>query len=114
MHRKDGLRQQAAVMKAPSHDDAAADYRSVRRVFAWLRASQPALKAVLWALTRRMEKTRFWVVAIKGLMLTHGLFCLEMPALADVGSLPFDLSRFHDRSPAPSHHAWALSSFVGS
>lgn len=105
---------EAAVIKATSHDDAAVDYRNIQRVFTWLRASPPALKAVLWALTRRMQKTRSWVVAIKGLMLTHGLFCLKMSALADVGPLPFDLSRFHDSSSAPSCHAWALSSFVRS
>lgn len=105
---------EAAVIKATSHDDAAVDYRNIQRVFTWIRASPPALKAVLWALKRRMEKTRSWVVAVKGLMLTHGLFCLKVPALADVGRLPFDLSRFHDRFSAPSHHAWALSSFVRS
>ncbi|KAK1301954.1 putative clathrin assembly protein [Acorus calamus] len=90
---------ETAVIKATSHDDRSVDYKNAQRVFAWARTSPAFLKPLMSALSRRMERTRSWVVALKGLMLLHGMFCSRAPALRTIGRLPFDLSSFADRSP---------------
>ncbi|KAK1277654.1 putative clathrin assembly protein [Acorus gramineus] len=90
---------ETAVIKATSHDDRSVDYKNAQRVFAWARTSPAFLKPLMFALSRRMERTRSWVVALKGLMLLHGMFCSKAPALRTIGRLPFDLSSFADRSP---------------
>ncbi|XP_068660579.1 putative clathrin assembly protein At1g25240 [Aristolochia californica] len=102
---------EAAIIKATSHDEFSIDYKNAHRVFLWIRTSPTFLKPLIWCLTRRMEKTHCWVVALKGLMLTHGVFCVKIPALKKIGRLPFDLSKFEDRTSG-SGNAWALSAFV--
>ncbi|PPD94649.1 hypothetical protein GOBAR_DD08327 [Gossypium barbadense] len=64
---------EAAIIKATSHDEHDIDKRNTRMLFSWIRASPNTLCPLVRALSRRMEKTRSWVVAIKGLMLVHGL-----------------------------------------
>ncbi|XP_077230656.1 putative clathrin assembly protein At1g25240 [Tasmannia lanceolata] len=86
-----------AIIKATSHDESTVDYKNAQRVFAWVRTSPTFLKPLIWALTKRLEKTKSWVVALKGLMLIHGVFCMKIPALKKIGRLPFDLSNFQDR-----------------
>ncbi|CAK7326867.1 unnamed protein product [Dovyalis caffra] len=104
---------EAAIIKATSHDDSYVDYRNAQRVFAWIRASPVSLKPLIWALTTRMEKTRSWVVAIKGLMLMHGVFCCKTPAVQRIGRLPFDLSNFTDGHSKPAK-MWGFNLFVRS
>ncbi|KAM7254916.1 hypothetical protein ACFE04_020157 [Oxalis oulophora] len=92
---------EAAIIKATSHDECNVDYRNAQRVFAWIRASPISLKPLVWALSNRMEKTESWVVAIKGLMLMHGVFCCKTAAVQRIGRLPFDLSQFTDGHSSP-------------
>lgn len=60
-----------------------------------------------------MEKTRSWVVALKGLILIHGVFCCQIPSVQRIGRLPFDLSSFKDGHSSPSK-TWGYDAFVRS
>ncbi|RWR75124.1 putative clathrin assembly protein [Cinnamomum micranthum f. kanehirae] len=93
---------EAAIIKATSHDNSCVDYKNAQRVFNWVRTSPNFLKPLMWALTKRVEKTRNWVVALKALMLIHGVFCTRIPSVLKIGHLPFDLSSFCDRSSSPA------------
>ncbi|KAA8529886.1 hypothetical protein F0562_034510 [Nyssa sinensis] len=102
---------EAAVIKATSHDESYVDYRNAQRVFAWIRMSPAYLRSFVWALCMRLEKTRSWVVALKGLILMHGVFCCRVPAVQNMGRLPFDLSNFKDGHMNPVN-AWGFNVFV--
>ncbi|KAJ6903278.1 hypothetical protein NC651_020704 [Populus alba x Populus x berolinensis] len=104
---------EAAIIKATSHDESYVDYRNAQRVFTWIRTSPVSLKPLIWALTTRMEKTRSWVVAIKGLMLMHGVFCCKTPAVQRIGRLPFDLSNFTD-GHSKQAKMWGFNTFIRS
>lgn len=99
---------EAAVIRATSHDDRWMDYRAAGRVFAWARASPSLRPVVARALARRARRTRCWAVAIKALMVAHGLLILRQGRVA-----PFqlDLAEFRDRSSSPAKSV-AFSSFV--
>lgn len=104
---------EAAVIRATSHDERSVDYVSAARVFALARASPPSLQPLMWALARRAERTRCWAVALKALMLAHGLLLRSdlAPRAARLGRVPFDLADFHDRS-SPASRSSGLSAFV--
>ncbi|XP_052205659.1 putative clathrin assembly protein At1g25240 [Diospyros lotus] len=102
---------EAAVIKATSHDDSALDYRSTQKVVSWVRLSQAYLKPLLWAIWMRMEKTRSWVVALKGLILMHAVFACKVPAAQKIGRLPFDLSNFRDGHGSAAK-TWGFNAFI--
>ncbi|KAE9595393.1 putative ANTH domain-containing protein [Lupinus albus] len=102
---------ESVIIKATSHDDHCMDYKNVQKVFRWLRTSPLYFKPILYNLSMRMEKTNSWVVALKGLMLTHGLFCFDLPAVHRMGRLPFDFSRFTDGHMSPEK-GWGFNAFV--
>ncbi|KAL4196051.1 hypothetical protein AMTRI_Chr04g244100 [Amborella trichopoda] len=102
---------EAAIIKATSHDSSCIDYKNSHRVFAWARTSPSFLSPLLISLSKRLQKTRSWVVALKGLLLIHGVFCSKSPYLSRIGRLPFDLSSFHDTC-IKSSLSWGLSAFV--
>ncbi|MCD7471473.1 hypothetical protein HAX54_011927 [Datura stramonium] len=87
---------EAAVIKATSHDEFSMNMKNVDRVFRWLRLSPTNLKPFIWAISIRTEKTRSWVVAIKVLILMHGLYSTRLPCVQRIGRLTFDLSNFED------------------
>jgi len=101
------------VIKATSHDENRVDCKNVQRVFKWLKVSPLYLKPIVWSLSMRMQKTKSWVVAVKGLMLIHGIFCIGIPAVQKMGRLPFDLSNFNDARLNPSK-AWGVNAFIRS
>ncbi|XP_047333361.1 putative clathrin assembly protein At1g25240 [Impatiens glandulifera] len=93
---------ESAVIKATSHNEFHIDYRNSDRVFRWIRISPGShLRPFAWALCIRMEKTRDWVVALKGLILMHGVMCCRVPIVQKIGRLPFDLSTFCDEHLSP-------------
>lgn len=100
---------EAIVIKATSHDDSSVDYKNFQRVYQWARTSPLYMKPLISSLSTRMEKTRSWIVALKGLMLIHGVFCCKIPAVQRIGRLPFDLSSFTD---GHSTRAWGFNAFV--
>ncbi|MCD7452936.1 hypothetical protein HAX54_018763 [Datura stramonium] len=102
---------EAAVIKATSHDEIAIDIKNVDRVYRWLRLSPSHLKSLIWSISLRMEKTRSWVVAIKGLMLMHGVYSSKIPAIQRIGRLPFDLSNFTDGHSDP-YKIWGINAFI--
>ncbi|OWM76691.1 putative clathrin assembly protein At1g25240 [Punica granatum] len=102
---------EAAIIRATSHDESYVDYKNVQRVFTWVRTSPTYLKPLLLALSARMQRTRSWAVALKGLMLMHGIFCCKIPAVQRIGRLLFDFSGFEDSHMSP-HKAWGYNAFV--
>ncbi|KAL8105775.1 hypothetical protein AgCh_029537 [Apium graveolens] len=113
--RKTSLRNpdiEAAVIKATNHDEFSLDSRHTSRVFAWVRMSPAYVKPLVWAITYRAEKTRSWIVALKSLMLMHGVFCCKVAAVERIGRLPFDLSRFRDRNTHNNDVVWGYNDFI--
>ncbi|KAJ0546887.1 putative ANTH domain, ENTH domain, phosphoinositide-binding clathrin adaptor, domain 2 [Helianthus annuus] len=102
---------EAAVIKATNHNNSRVDYRSAQLLFAWIRVSGHYIRPVMSALTTRMEKTRSWTVALKGLMLLHGVFTCKVPAVQKIGRLPFDLSNFKDRKSNMFQHEAFIRSY---
>ncbi|XP_047340240.1 putative clathrin assembly protein At1g25240 [Impatiens glandulifera] len=105
---------QALVIKSTSHNEYKIDYRNSHRIFRLIPQS-PAkhLQTFTWALTIRMEKTRDWVVALKGLILMHGVLCCRVPAVHKLGRLPFDLSSFNDGHLSGTK-SWPYNTFIRS
>ncbi|XP_071703487.1 putative clathrin assembly protein At1g25240 [Rutidosis leptorrhynchoides] len=85
-----------AVIRATSHDESRVDYQSAQRIFAWVRISDDCLYRVLWALFGRMKRTHNWAVALKGIMLLHGIFCCKVSGIQDIGRLPYDVLNLKD------------------
>ncbi|KAK2635628.1 hypothetical protein Ddye_030420 [Dipteronia dyeriana] len=105
---------QTAIIKATSHDEFHVDYKNAQRVFKWVRTSPAVcLKPLIWGLSKRMDKTKSWVVALKGLILMHGVFCCKINDLNNIGRLPFDLSNFLDGHLRPID-SWGFNNFVRS
>ncbi|THU60082.1 hypothetical protein C4D60_Mb07t08890 [Musa balbisiana] len=106
---------EAAVIRATSHDERSVDYKNAGRVFAWARAAPSSLLAsLMWSVARRASRTRSWPVALKCLLLAHGLILCshDAPPAARVGRLPFDLSDFHDGySDSPGFSAFIRAYF---
>ncbi|KAH0453098.1 hypothetical protein IEQ34_017422 [Dendrobium chrysotoxum] len=102
---------EAAVIHATNHDERSVDYKNAARVFAWARTSPACLAPLLRALTRRATRTRSWAVALKTLLITHGVL-LCSAAAPRVGRLPFDFSDFRDHSACPSVASYGFSAFV--
>nr|XP_010917291.1 putative clathrin assembly protein At1g25240 [Elaeis guineensis] len=104
---------EAAVIHSTSHDERSIDYKHAGLVLAWARTSPSLLVPLMWALARRAGRTRSWAVALKALILAHGLLLCsdESPPAFRLGRLPFELSDFRDRSSLPSQ-ASGFSAFV--
>ncbi|KAH1064051.1 hypothetical protein J1N35_029038 [Gossypium stocksii] len=58
-----------------------------------------------------MEKARSWVIALKGLMLMHGILRCKVPAVQNMGRLPFDFSDFTDVHSKLSK-TWGFNAFI--
>ncbi|KAM3327725.1 putative clathrin assembly protein [Capsicum galapagoense] len=101
---------ESAIIKATSHDESGIDLKNVDRVYKWLRLSPSHLKSLVRSISLRMEKTKSWVVAIKGLMLMHGVYSSKIPAIQRIGRLPFDLSNFKDGHLG--NKVWGINAFI--
>ncbi|CAH9134371.1 unnamed protein product [Cuscuta epithymum] len=105
---------EAAVIKATTHDEYPIEQLYVDRVCDWIRLSPVAhLRIVVWAIATRLEKTRSWVVALKGLMLMHRILRLHVSSADGTGRFPFDLSGFTDGHSSPER-MWAQNAFIRS
>ncbi|KFK30656.1 hypothetical protein AALP_AA6G010200 [Arabis alpina] len=105
---------EAAIIHATSHDDSFVDYSNAHRVYKWIRASPLNLKTLVHALSSRVNHTRSWIVALKSLMLLHGVLCCKVPSVVgEIRRLPFDLSDFTDGHSCLSK-SWGFNIFVRS
>ncbi|XP_010511773.1 PREDICTED: putative clathrin assembly protein At1g68110 [Camelina sativa] len=103
---------ETAIIKATSHDDTSVDYSNAHRVYKWIRSSPLNLKTLINALSTRVNHTRSWIVALKSLMLLHGVLCTKVPSVVgEIRRLPFDLSGFSDGHSCLSK-TWGFNIFV--
>ncbi|KAG1342684.1 putative clathrin assembly protein [Cocos nucifera] len=102
---------EAAVIRATSHDERSANQKQAGRLFAWTRSSPDCFDLVMQAITHRVSRTRSWPVALKALMLAHGLLLCSASASTSRHGLPFDLSDFCDCSAKPPM-AQGFSAFI--
>ncbi|KAI5677986.1 hypothetical protein M9H77_08936 [Catharanthus roseus] len=101
----------SSVIKATSHHEFYIDYKNFHRVLSWLRLSDVHIKPTIRSITIRMEKTRSWIVALKGLMLMHGVVSTRVSVVQFIGRLPFDLSNFKD-GHSKLGKTWAYNAFI--
>ncbi|EOA25942.1 hypothetical protein CARUB_v10019324mg [Capsella rubella] len=86
-----------AVIKATSHNDLSMDSENVQFIYRFIQSNPSSFKPIIRAISLRVERTRNWTVALKCLMLLHGLFLSGIKAADSIGRLPFDLSGFGKR-----------------
>lgn len=71
------------VVKATSHDEIPADDKYVREIFNFTSYSKTYVNACLISVTKRLAKTRDWIVAVKSLMLVHKFLTDRHPSFED-------------------------------
>ncbi|RRT70948.1 hypothetical protein B296_00008965 [Ensete ventricosum] len=105
-----------AIVKATSHDDEPADEKYLREILNMTSYSGSCVIACVAAVSRRLAKTRDWVVALKALMLVHRLLTDGDPAFQHEilyanrsGARLLRMSRFRDEAHSNS---WDHSAFV--
>lgn len=105
-----------ALVKATSHDESPIEERYVQEIIHLTSFSRGYVSACVAGIAKRLSKTHNWVVAIKGLMLTHRLlrdgdssFEQELLYNSRHGMRVLNLSNFRDDSYS---HAWDYSAFV--
>ncbi|XP_073147462.1 putative clathrin assembly protein At1g25240 [Henckelia pumila] len=102
---------ESLVIKSTSHNESSFDSRNIDRICRWIRLSPSNLKPLLWSVSNRLEKTKSWVVALKGMYLMHNVINCMAPCIKEIGRLPFDLSNFKDgHSSQPK--TWSYNSFI--
>ncbi|KZV55317.1 ENTH/VHS/GAT family protein [Dorcoceras hygrometricum] len=99
------------IIKSTSHNESSFDSRSIERVCRWIRLSPINLKPLLWSISNRLEKTKSWVVALKGMYLMHNVINCMAPCIKEIGRLPFDLSNFKDLHSRQAK-TWSYNSFI--
>jgi ANTH domain len=81
------------VVKVTSHDDAPAEERHLREILHLTSYSRAYVSYCVTAVSRRLSKTRDWIVALKSLMLIHRLLADGEPGFHQVRhSCSFDLT----------------------
>lgn len=109
---------EVAIVKATSHDDVPTDEKYIRRILTLSSYSRGYVDACIVAVSRRLGKTRDWVVALKTLMLVHRLlsdgdpiFQQEILYATRRGTRLLNMSDFRDEAHSNS---WDHSGFVRS
>lgn len=87
----------AAIIKATSHNHLSMDLENVQFIYRHIQSNPRSFKPIIRAISLRVGHTHSWTVALKSLMLIHGLFLVGIPAVESIGRLPFDLSGFGKR-----------------
>uniref|UniRef100_A0A6V7QSX6 ENTH domain-containing protein n=1 Tax=Ananas comosus var. bracteatus TaxID=296719 RepID=A0A6V7QSX6_ANACO len=105
-----------AIVKATSHDDEPADEKYLREILNLTSYSRGYVGACVATVSRRLGKTRDWIVALKALMLVHRLLSDGDPAFRHEilyatrrGTRLLNMSDFRDEAHS---HSWDLSAFV--
>lgn len=107
---------EVAVVKATSHEDDPAHEKYVREILNLTSYSRGYVSACVVAVSKRLSKTRDWIVAVKALMLVHRLmsdgdpeFKQEILYATRRGSRLLNMSDFRDEAHSSS---WDQSAFV--
>ncbi|OIT20571.1 PREDICTED: putative clathrin assembly protein At2g25430 [Nicotiana attenuata] len=107
---------EVAIVKATSHDDEPASEKYIREILHLTSVSRGYVSACVSLISRRLGKTRDWIVAIKCLMLIHRLlndgdivFQQEIMYATRRGTRLLNLSDFRDEAHSNS---WDHSAFV--
>jgi len=107
---------EVAIVKATSHDDDPADEKYLRRILTFTSYNRMYVNACITAISRRLGKTRDWVVALKALILVHRLmndgdpvFQQEIMYATRRGTRLLNMSDFRDEAHSNS---WDHSAFV--
>ncbi|KAK2985728.1 hypothetical protein RJ640_000408 [Escallonia rubra] len=107
---------EVAIVKATSHDDDPAGEKYVREILQLTSLSRGYVGACVVAVSRRLGKTRDWIVALKSLMLIHRLlsdgdliFQQEIMYATRRGTRLLNMSDFRDEAHSSS---WDHSAFV--
>uniref|UniRef100_A0A1D1ZD47 Putative clathrin assembly protein At4g32285 n=1 Tax=Anthurium amnicola TaxID=1678845 RepID=A0A1D1ZD47_9ARAE len=105
-----------AVVKATSHDEEPADDKYLREILSLTSYSRGYVNACIATISRRLGKTRDWIVALKTLMLVHRLMADGDPAFQQEilyatrkGTRLLNMSDFRDEAHS---HSWDHSAFV--
>ena len=105
-----------AIVKATSHDDFPADEKYLREILNLTSYSRGYVSACIAAVSKRLSKTRDWIVALKALMLVHRLLSDGDPAFQHEilyatrrGTRLLNMSDFRDEAHSNS---WDHSAFV--
>lgn len=106
------------VVKATSHDDEPADEKYIREILSITSYSRGYVGACIATVSKRIGKTRDWIVALKSLMLVHRLlvdgdpvFKQEIVYATRKGTRLLNMSGFRDEAHSNS---WDHSGFVRS
>ncbi|XP_058089749.1 putative clathrin assembly protein At1g03050 [Magnolia sinica] len=107
---------EVAIVKATRHEEYPAEERHVREILSLTCYSRAYVSACVSTLSRRLNKTQNWTVALKTLMLVHRLLSEGDPAYEQEiffstrrGTRLLNLSDFRDTSRSDS---WDFSAFV--
>ncbi|CAL0327199.1 unnamed protein product [Lupinus luteus] len=107
---------EVAVVKATSHDDDPASEKYVREILNLMCYSRGYVHACVSAVSKRLAKTRDWIVALKALVLVHRLmnegpvlFQEEILYATRRGTRLLNMSDFRDEAHSSS---WDHSAFV--
>ncbi|KAI5673381.1 hypothetical protein M9H77_13745 [Catharanthus roseus] len=107
---------EVAIVKATSHDDDPAGEKYIREILHLTSCSRGYVNACVSAISKRLGKTRDWIVALKCLMLVHRLlndgdsvFQQEIMYATRRGTRLLNLSDFRDEAHSSS---WDHSAFV--
>lgn len=107
---------EVAIVKATSHDDDPASEKYIREILHLNSLSRGYVNACVVAISKRLGKTRDWIVALKCLMLIHRLlndgdavFQQEIMFATRKGTRLLNLSDFRDEAHSNS---WDHSAFV--
>ncbi|KAL2928214.1 hypothetical protein RDABS01_019565 [Bienertia sinuspersici] len=107
---------EVAIVKATSHENDPADEKYVRRILTFTAYNRMYVNACINSISRRLGKTKDWVVALKALMLVHRLmndgdpvFQQEILYATRRGTRLLNMSDFRDEAHSNS---WDHSAYV--
>ncbi|EEF46954.1 clathrin assembly protein, putative [Ricinus communis] len=107
---------EVAIVKATSHDDDPANEKYIREILNLTSCSRGYIHACVAAVSKRLGKTRDWIVALKALMLVHRLLNEADPLFQEEilyatrrGTRVLNMSDFRDEAHSSS---WDHSAFV--
>ncbi|XP_071697359.1 putative clathrin assembly protein At2g25430 [Rutidosis leptorrhynchoides] len=107
---------EVAIVKATSHDDDPASEKYIREILQLTSYSRGYVSACVHAVSKRLSKTRDWIVALKCLVLIHRLlndgdsiFQQEIMYATRRGTRLLNMSDFRDEQHSNS---WDHSTFV--